>query len=831
MAPDRRTSPSREGDQITDGDGCRIILRFFGFLFSIGAIAFLIAAAGAGYFYWKYSQDLPDHAQLANYEPPVMTRVHAGDGSLLAEYARERRLYLPIQAVPKQVVGAFLSAEDKNFYKHNGIDPEGVIRAVVANFQRGKKQGASTITQQVAKNFLLSNEQTLERKVREALIALRIEAAFSKDRILELYLNEIFLGTLTPGRNLHGIAAAALDYFGKSVHELTIAEAAYLAALPKGPNNYHPYRKTQEALFRRNQIIDLMVENKYATREEADKAKQQPLGVSPRVVSPNTIASGYFAEEVRREIAERYGEKKLYEGGLSVRTTLDPKLQAMARKALVDGLVRYDEARGWRGAQAKIDLVGREWGLALAEVPSLADVQPWRLAIVLDTNGGQARIGLQPKREISGQVAREREIGAVTADGVRWTRRGVGQALAAGDVIYVEPLENKPGQFRLRQIPEVSGAFVAMDPNTGRVLAMVGGFSYDQSEFNRATQALRQPGSSFKPFVYATALDNGYTPSSIVVDAPITIDMGPGQEAWTPSNYDGRPTGPHTLRYGIEHSKNLMTVRLAKDVGMPLVAEYARRFGIYDDMLPVLSMSLGAGETTAMRMVSGYSMFVNGGKRIKPTLIDRIQDRSGQTIYRHDDRQCIGCAAEKWTGQDEPKLIDKREQVLDPLTAYQITSILEGVVQRGTATVLKAVGKPLAGKTGTTNEAKDVWFVGFSPDLAAGVYIGYDKPRSLGDAATGGHISAPIFRDFMQMALKDKPPTPFRVPPGIKLIRVSVGSGMRAGSGEGAGTILEAFKPGTAPPESYSVMGYGGGGGGVTPEAERAVTVGTGGLY
>jgi len=372
-----------------------------------------------------------------------------------------------------------------------------------------------------------------------------------------------------------------------------------------------------------------------------------------------------------------------------------------------------------------------------------------------------------------------------------------------------------------------------MDPNTGRVLAMVGGFSYDQSEFNRATQAQRQPGSSFKPFVYAAALDNGYTPSSIVLDAPITIDMGPGQEAWTPSNYDGRPTGPHTLRYGIEHSKNLMTVRLAKDLGMPLVAEYARRFGIYDDMLPVLSMSLGAGETTVMRQVAGYSMFVNGGKRIKPTLIDRIQDRTGQTIYRHDDRQCIGCAAEAWTGQDEPKLVDKREQVLDPLTAYQITSILEGVVQRGTATILKAVGKPLAGKTGTTNDAKDVWFIGFSPDLAAGVYLGYDKPRSLGDAATGGHISAPIFRDFMQMALKDKPPTPFRVPPGIKLIRVSAGSGTRAGSGEGAGTILEAFKPGTAPPEyvppvvSYGDQGMAAG----APEPARTVGAGTGGLY
>jgi penicillin-binding protein 1A len=803
----------------------RFVLRFFGFLFSVGAIFFLIGAVVAAYGYWKFSQDLPDHAALAKYEPPVMTRVHAGDGSLLAEYARERRLYIPIQAVPKQVIAAFLSSEDKNFYRHSGVDPEGLVRAVVMNFKGGGKrqQGASTITQQVAKNFLVGSERSYERKIREALIALRIESTYSKDRILELYLNEIYLGLSN-----YGLAAAALNYYGKSVHELTLAEAAYMAALPKAPNNYHPFRQKQAALERRNWVLDRMVDNGYIKRDEADKAKKEPLTVSPRVISPNTIASGYFAEEVRREIGERYGEKKLYEGGLSVRTTLDPKMQAMARKALVDGLVRYDENRGWRGAQQKLDLVGREWGLALAEVPALGDVQPWRLAVVLEVAAGQARVGLQPTREASGQIARERDIGSIGADGIRWTRRNVNQVLGAGDVIYVEPLEGKAGQYRLRQIPEISGAMVVMDPHTGRVYAMVGGFSFDQSEFNRATQAMRQPGSSFKPFVYATAIDNGYTPSSIVVDAPITIDMGPGQESWTPSNYDGKASGPHTLRYGIEQSKNLMTVRLAKDVGMPLIAEYSRRFGIYDDMLPVLSMALGAGETTVMRQVTGYSMLANGGRRIKPTLIDRIQDRTGQTIYRHDGRQCIGCSAEKWKGQDEPRLVDNREQVLDPLTAYQMVSILEGAVQRGTGTALKVVGKPLAGKTGTTNDAKDVWFVGFSPDLAAGVYLGYDKPQSLGDRATGGGFSAPIVRDFMQMALKDKPPTPFRVPPGIKLISVDRGSGMRS---SGGGAILEAFKPGTGPPENYAIIGGGYGGGPVSPEAERAVSVGTGGLY
>ncbi len=780
----------------------RFILRFFGFLFSLGAIAFLIGAAVLGYFYWQYSQDLPNHAQLADYEPPVMTRIHASDGSMIAEYARERRLYVPIQAMPKLVIGAFLSAEDKNFYKHPGIDPEGLVRAVVVNLRSGgsREQGASTITQQVAKNFLVGNEKSYERKIREALIALRMESTFSKDKILELYLNEIFLGTLTPGRNLHGVAAAALDYFGKSIHELTVAEAAYIAALPKGPNNYHPFRQRKAAVERRDWVIERMAVNGYISPADAEAAKKEPLNVKPRVVSPNSIASGYFAEGVRRDIAERYGEETLYEGGLLIRSTLDPKMQAMARKALVDGLVRFDEARGWRGAQQKIDLAGREWGLALAEVPVLGDVQPWRLAVVLEVGRGQAKVGLQPRREASGQVVKDRETGIVGADGVRWTRRPVERAVAVGDVVYVEPLADKQGQFRLRQMPEISGAIVAMDPNTGRVHAMVGGFSYDQSEFNRATQAMRQPGSSFKPIVYATALDNGYTPSSQIMDSPFVLDMGPGQAAWAPSNYDGKSGGLRTLRYGIEHSKNLMTVRLSNEIGMPAVSEYARRFGVYDDMLPLLSMSLGAGETTVMRMTAAYSMFANGGRRIKPTLIDQIQDRSGRTIYRHDDRKCATCNAEKWDGGAPPKLTETREQVLDPLTAYQMTSILEGVVQRGTAQTVKAVGKPLAGKTGTTNDAKDVWFVGFSPDLAVGVFLGYDQPKSLGNAATAGQYAAPVFRDFMQMALKDKPATPFRVPAGIKLIRVNASTGTRAG-GEGGGTILEAFKPGTAPPE------------------------------
>ncbi|CAN7274212.1 penicillin-binding protein 1A [Bosea sp. LjRoot9] len=814
----------------------RFVLRLFGWLFAAGTIVFVIGAVGAAGLVWHYSKDLPDSAQLRNYEPPVMTRVHAGDGSLIAEFARERRLYMPIQAVPKLVIQAYLSAEDKNFYKHVGVDPEGLVRAAITNFRsRGsnrRPQGASTITQQVAKNFLVGSEQNYERKIREALVALRIEATYSKDKILELYLNEIYLGAPAPGQGSYGIGAAALNYFGKSVHELNLQEVAYLAALPKAPTDLHPFRNRERAIERRNYVIDRMVENGYVTREAGDTAKKQPLGVNPRTVSPNNIAAGYFAEEIRRELQDRYGEKKLLEGGLSVRSTVDPKMQLMARKALVDGLVRFDEARGWRGAIQKIDLSARDWGLAIGELKVLGDVAPWRLGVVLDVTGDTARIGLHPLNETSGALRNERTTVTLGADGIKWTRRArVSQAVSVGDVVYVEPLDNRPGQVRLRQLPEVNGAITVMDPFSGRVLAMVGGFSHDQSEFNRATQALRQPGSSFKPFVYATALDNGYTPSSIVLDGPIEIDQGGGLGMWRPENYDGKSTGPHTLRYGIQFSKNLMTVRLAKDVGMPLIAEYARRFGVYDDMLPVLSMALGAGETTVMRMTAGYAMLVNGGKRIRPTLIDRIQDRWGATIFRHDQRVCEGCDADKWNNQREPRLVDNRDQVLDPLTAYQMVSILEGVVNAGTATVVKSVGKPLGGKTGTTNEAKDVWFVGFSPDLAVGVYMGFDKPKSLGTSATAGQYAAPIFRDFMMSALKDKPATPFRVPAGIKLIRVDPKTGMRTG---GEGGILEAFKPGTAPPDSYSVIGAAGDGStplSVSPGGGRSVGSGTGGLY
>jgi penicillin-binding protein 1A len=792
----------------------------------------LCLAVAAGVLLQQFNAGLPDYDSLARYEPPVMTRIHAADGQLVAEHARERRLYLPIQAVPDLVRAAFLSAEDKNFYEHSGIDVMGVIRAVVVNLRNSgsgrRPVGASTITQQVAKNFLLSDEISYERKLKEALLALRIEQAYSKDRIFELYLNEIYLGI-----GSYGIAAAALNYFDKPVNQLTIAEAAYLAALPKAPENYNPFRYTDRAVERRNWVIDRMVENGYIRAADGETAKASTLEVTIRPRGNYLFASEFFAEEVRRNLIDLYGADKLYEGGLSVRTTLDPELQIAARDKLHEGLIRFDQARGYRGPVTSIDIAG-DWGKLLGEIPALSDVPEWRLAVVLSASEGEAAIGLQPGRATSGELSDERETGTIPLDQMEWAKNGlrsVASVLDPGAVIYVEAVADQPGIWKLRQPPEIQGAMVAMDPYTGRVLAMVGGFSFAESEFNRASQAWRQPGSSFKPFVYAAALDNGYTPSSVVLDAPIEVRSG--DQVWRPENYGGDYMGPATLRTGIERSRNTMTVRLAQDMGMPLVVEYAKRFGVYDDLAPYLPMALGAGETTVLRMVTAFSTIANGGRKIEPTLIDRIQDRFGKTIYQHDQRICEGCEAAEWTGQAEPELVDNREQVLDPMTAYQITSMMEGVVQRGTATVVREVGKPIAGKTGTTNDEKDAWFVGFSPDLVVGVFIGYDQPRHMGRGQTGGVLAAPIFTEFMKVALADAPPKEFQVPAGIELIPIDRRTGLRA-QGAGSGVILEAFKPGTSPPSSYSIIGYQewmGAPLGVSPEADRAVSSGTGGLY
>ena len=787
------------------------MIRLLGYFFGLGAILFFGVAGAAAIYLNSVMKDLPDYEVLANYAPPVTTRVHAGDGQLIAEFAHERRLYLPIQAIPDRVKAAFISAEDKNFYTHPGLDIQGLARAIVVNLQNigsGRRPvGASTITQQVAKNFLLSSDQTFSRKAKEAILSLRIEQAYSKDRILELYLNEIFFGM-----NSYGIASAALTYFDKPVTELTIAECAYLASLPKGPANYNPFRHPQAALERRNWVIDRMVENGYVAKEDGDAAKAQPLGINVRKTGAYLFASEYFAEDVRRQIIAQYGEKALYEGGLSVRTSLDPKLQVFARKALQDALINYDVKRGFHGPIDHI-AVNEDWGPALSKVDPLRDMPEWKLAVVLDTDATGADIGIRPPIDAAGKVDPKRDRGHIDADTMKWAYRsskpGISKAKSpndvfkTGDVVYVEAVDGKPGQYILRQPPKVQGGLVAMDPKTGRVLAMVGGFSYNQSEFNRATQAMRQPGSSFKPFVYAAAMDNGYTPASVVLDAP--FELVSGGKVWKPENYGGDFAGPSTLRRGIEQSRNVMTVRLADDLGMNTVAEYAERFGIYDHMLPVLAMALGSGETTVLRMVSGYSVLANGGKQIKPTLIDRIQDRNGKTIYKHEDRVCQNCNVAEWDNQEEPIINDNREQVLDPMTAYQITSMMEGVIQRGTASGTVKLDREAAGKTGTTNEEKDAWFVGYTPDLVTGVYIGYDNPTPMGRGATGGHLAAPVFNEFMNDADKDIPPSKFIVPEGMKMIAVNRKTGMQAQPGD-PDAIVEAFKPGTGPADVYSVI-------------------------
>ena len=832
--------------------------KVFAYLSALVLVLVLGAVLGGGYLILRLSADLPGYEHLAHYEPPVMTRVQGSDGRLIAEYAKERRLFVPISAIPDPVIKAFLAAEDKNFYSHSGVDAQGILRAMLTNVANvlydRRLVGASTITQQVAKNFLLSSDVTIERKLKEALLAVRLEDAYTKDEILELYMNEIYLGL-----GSYGVAAAALNYFDKSLDHLTIAEAAYLAALPKAPNNYHPFREHDRAIARRNWVIGRMLENGWITAEQAAEAEAQDLVVVPRPVGAQVVEANYFVEEIRRELYDKFGESKLYEGGLSVRTTLDTDLQVKARKALREGLIAYDRRHGWRGPVARLD-AGENWHERLREFAMLRDIAPWRLAVVIGLSPDSAKIGLRPKQLVSGEFSDEVETGTIPLEELSWARpwiddKSVGAAiekpadvLRIGDIVYVAPAPlpeaTSPGapegtpdptRYALRQIPRVNGAIVALDPHTGRVLAMVGGFSFDQSEFNRAMQASRQPGSAFKPFVYAAALDHGFTPSSLVLDAPFVMDQGPGLALWKPENYGRQFYGPSTLRLGIEKSRNVMTVRLAQNIGMPPIVDYARRFGVVDDMPPVLSMALGAGETTLMKLTTGYAILVNGGKRITPTLIDRIQDRRGKTIYRHDQRPCDACMAPAWENQPEPRLPDMREQVISAQTAYQMVSMLEGVVQRGTASVVRSVGVPLAGKTGTTNEERDTWFIGFSPNLAVGVFVGFDEPKPMGRGETGGRIAAPVFRDFMQAAIGDQPAVPFRVPPGVSLVRVNAKTGLVAQPGE-AGTILEAFKEGTEPSSGDDAdprlsLGVADVNGMPSPPPAQDLGSGTGGLY
>jgi penicillin-binding protein 1A len=758
--------------------------------------------AGGFYALHHFGRGLPDYKQLADYEPPMVTRIHAGDGRLMNEYATEKRIYVPIQAIPRRVVNAFLSAEDKNFYEHPGVDFVSLLRAVVTNLgnlgQGRRLVGASTITQQVAKNFLLTNEVSYERKVKEALLAFRIERTFSKERILDLYLNEIYLGG-----GSYGVAAAAMNYFNKPLDQLTIAEAAYLAALPKAPSNYHPVRRHAAAVARRNWVIGRLLNDGRITAEDAEEARQSPLETRERDET-EVVDAEFFSEEVRRELVGLYGNDQLYQGGMSVRTTLDPRLQTVADRVLREGLLAYDRRHGWRGALTQVALEdgNNDWQSRLAEIAPPAGSKPWQLAVVLDIGEKSAAIGLADGMQ-----------GQIPMSELTWARKWLkdqrygekpkrpSDVLKAGDVVLVEAVAAdeegnvyEAGNFGLRQLPQIDGGLVALDPHTGRVLAISGGFSYEQSQFNRATQARRQPGSAFKPFVYLAGLDSGFTPATLILDAPFVLDQGPGLGKWKPDNYSHKFYGPTPMRRGIEKSRNLMTVRLAQTIGMEKVAEYARRFGIDDNLQQVLSMSLGAGETTLMRMTTAYAMLVNGGKRITPSLIDRIQDRNGATIFRHDLRLCETCSRDYRLNTEPPELDDVREQIADPRSAYQIVSMLQGVVERGTGQRIKAVGKPLAGKTGTTNDYMDAWFVGFSPDLAVGVFTGFDSPRTLGRGEAGSAVAGPIFRDFMAEALKDQPAIPFRIPPGIRLVRLNAETGELARPGD-RNVMLEAFKP------------------------------------
>ena len=772
--------------------------RFFLYLgLTVGALV-LIGVVGLGIYVWMLTRDMPSVEALQDYQPPVTTRVYAGNGTVLGEYARERRIFVPIEFVPKMVINAFTSAEDKNFYSNPGVDPSGIARAglkdVVNVLQHKRLEGASTITQQVAKNMLLNSEVKFSRKIREAILAVRISATYSKPKILELYLNEIFLG-----ENSYGVAAAALNYFDKSLDQLDIAECAFLAALPKAPSNYDPRYNKQAALDRRNWVIGQMADNGYITRDQARQAIAEPLVTLSRPLGIQAVDSDYFVEEVRRMLFAKYGQQALYDAGMQVRATLNSQLQNYAVNALRAGLVRYDRRHGWRGATSTIAINGN-WKNALTAIGNQSGIDTWKSAVVLGygpsdsvniglENGQQGTIPFSELQWARPEIKASASVGAAPTS--------ASQVVKPGDVIYVEPIDIQ-GSYGLRQVPEVNGAIVAMDPHTGRVLALSGGFSYASSQFDRAMQAMRQPGSSFKPFVYAAALDNGYTPVSKVLDGPVSFPQGPGLPMWTPKNFEKSYLGMATLRRGIELSRNLMTIRLAHDVGMEKVVQYPIRFGVYDKLPAYLSNAIGAYETTVIRMVTGYSEFVNGGKKINATLVDRIQDRNGRNIYRHDPRDCQACDQAVWHDQEEPMLPDTREQILDPRTAYQIVSLLEGVVQYGTGVSVKAVGKPIAGKTGTSNDSKDTWFVGFSPDLACGVFVGFDNPRTLGRREQGATVAAPIFRDFMKNALADQPPTPFRVPPGIDLVSVDRTTGAQASPGS-AHSLMEAFKAGSEP--------------------------------
>ena len=725
---------------------------------------------------WKYSNDIPDYKFLKSYKPPVSSKVYSRNGELVADFSKEKRVFVPYNAIPKNVINSFLSAEDKNFFSHPGVDAKGVLRAVInniSNIMASKRlEGASTITQQVAKNFLLTNEVSLNRKIKEAILAFRIERALSKERILELYLNQIYLGS-----GAYGVAAASLEYFDKSIRELNYSEAALLAALPKAPSKYNPYKDKDLAKFRRNLVLKNLYENNYITSEWLEKLSNQEIKLKKKQKIYLEDAQ-YYIEDVRKNVIESLTYDKVYKQGLNINTPIDLDLQKLATNSLRSGLISYDQRKGWRGALINKPY-NSNWYKDLDKYKLEKSIN-WKLAIVKKLNKFSAIVETIDKDD-----------GVIEYKDISWTKKEFNQLLKIGDIIYVKQIKDK--KYSLQQLPKINGGIVVMDPYTGRVLALNGGFSFKKSEFNRATQAKRQPGSAFKPFVYALALENNYTPTSLVLDAPLVLDQGDDLKLWKPENYGKKFYGPSTIRTGLEKSRNLMTVRIAQDLGLDKIIDYSKKLSIYEDPEELLSISLGSAETTLLQLTSAYSVFVNGGKLVEPVLIDRIQDSEGNTIYNNDKRSCVNCDAISYLSDDYPELKNKYIQIFSQETAYQMTSILEGVVQRGTAKKLRDLKLNIAGKTGTTNNNTDTWFIGFTSNLLVGVYVGMDSPTPLGKFETGSKTALPIFKNFIKNSVKKSEARPFKAAKDTIMMVVDPSTGQKA-KFTSKNTIIEVFK-------------------------------------
>ena len=725
---------------------------------------------------WAYSNTIPDYKFLKNYKPPVSSKVYSGDGELVADFSKEKRIFVPYNSIPKNVINSFLSAEDKNFFSHPGVDAKGVLRALINNISNiissKRLEGASTITQQVAKNFLLTNEVSINRKVKEAILAFRIERALSKQRILELYLNQIYLGS-----GAYGVAAASLEYFDKSIKDLNYAEAALLAALPKAPSKYNPYRNNELAKFRRDLVLKNLFENKHISLEEYNKFKFEKIKLN-KIKKVFLEDAQYYIEDVRKNVIGTLTYDKVYKQGFNINTPIDLELQRIATKALRDGLVAYDKRKGWRGPLSNKNY-SENWNNDLKKY-NLENSINWKLAIVKKLNKFSAEIKTEDKHE-----------GKIEFQDISWTKKEFNELLNVGDIVYVKKIDDKI--YSLKQLPKINGGIVVMDPYTGRVLALSGGFSFKKSEFNRATQALRQPGSAFKPFVYALALENNYTPTSLILDAPIVLDQGEDLKMWKPENYGKKFYGPSTLRTGLEKSRNLMTVRIAQNLGIKKIVNFSKHLNIYDNPEELLSISLGSAETTLLKLTSAYSAFVNGGKLVNPILIDRIQDSEGKTIYNNSKRKCVNCDQISYLGEDYPIIENNYKKAFSPQTAYQMTSILEGVVQRGTAKKLRNLKLNIAGKTGTTNKNTDTWFIGFTSNLLIGVFVGSDSPIPLGRYETGSKTALPIFREFVKKAVKKFEARPFKAVDGTVMMVVDPITGQKA-KFSSKNTIIEVYK-------------------------------------